>query len=224
MLFLYILQDPSRHFTFRYIFNSKEDNPVISPCSESITEVVVSRLQEKVRQFLLTSFAGDKFTLHASLVIFLVCCPWWWFSGDAVLSPTITSFSADIYSQCFSCSSCGWIFVLSFTIKIVLPHTPISNCFLFLAWFVSYFSIPNLVLFRMGWVVAWCDQHSLNLFFFSCNQQLHVGGVGVCGTIETWAWDHELHAFCGTVEGDQNRYSLWDHQLHADVVGVRGTV
>ena len=35
LLFLCVFQDPSSHFTFGY--NLKEDNPVISPCPESIT-------------------------------------------------------------------------------------------------------------------------------------------------------------------------------------------
>ena len=54
-----------------------------------------------MRQFVITNFTGNLFTFRASFVIFLVCRPWWWSSGDAILSPTITSLSAVIYSSVF---------------------------------------------------------------------------------------------------------------------------
>ena len=45
------------HFTF--VRSSKEDDPVIFPCSKSFIEVDLSMLQQLVRQFVLTSFAGN---------------------------------------------------------------------------------------------------------------------------------------------------------------------
>ena len=57
--------------------------------------------------------------------------------------------------------------------------------------------------------------HEIN----SCMWMTLVSG----GTVEAWAWDHQLQAFFGTVECNQNRYSSRDHQLYADVIGVRGT-